>query len=257
MAALVGAGVHRQARRAEHQEGHARLDGGSSSGPARADRTSRRRSTVWHSGDMPESADEVYARVVAAAGVEGRLPTPPMAEWDVFPWESVDGAVVPKVLPAPAPETPREGEPGGRPCWICAGAVPEERIIWEDEHWLLTAESKPTGLPLVVVLWPREHVDFGDLGDDLAAERGRISNRLTRIIQGRPHGGGVHVNRGGDGSSHFHLWFFARPAGLAAVRGSYAVEWDDILPPGPEDVWRADLHAVATRLANTDGTARA
>ena len=39
--------------------------------------------------------------------------------------------------------------------------------------------------------------------------------------------------------------------------GSPAAEWNDILPPGPEDLWRADLHTVAVKLANWGGDARA
>ncbi len=34
------------------------------------------------------------------------------------------------------------------------------------------------------------------------------------------------------------------------------MEWDDILPPVPEAAWRADLHVVATKLANWGGHAR-
>ena len=85
---------------------------------------------LWHSVVMPESAAEMYARVLAAAE-GGRLPAPSMSGWEVFPWEAFD-----------------------------------------------------------------------------------------------------------------------------QIKGSYAVEWDDILPPVPEDVRRADLHAVATKLANWGGTAR-
>jgi hypothetical protein len=47
----------------------------------------------------------------------------------------------------------------------------------------------------------------------------------------------------------------ARTAGLLSTKGSFATEWDDILPPGPEEVWRADLAAVARKLATHDGTA--
>ena len=49
---------------------------------------------------MPESAAEMYARVRAAAE-DGQLPTPATIAWDIFPWEAVDGAVVPKPLAAP------------------------------------------------------------------------------------------------------------------------------------------------------------
>lgn len=204
---------------------------------------------------MPESADEVFARVQQAVGADGRLPAPPIAEWDVFPWEAVDGRVVPKVLPAPTVEGPREGE-DGRLCTVCAGSVPADRVVWEDEHWILMTQEA-SGMPLVLTLWTREHLDYGDLDDDRASELGRISNRLVRIAEALPGIGRVHVNRWGDGSEHFHVWFFARTAGLDAIKGSYAVEWDEILPPVPDAVRRADLHTVATKLANWGGHARA
>ena len=47
--------------------------------------------------------------------------------------------------------------------------------------------------------------------------------------------------RYGDGGAHAHTWFVARTARLTGVIGSPVIEWDDVLPPGPEDVWRADL----------------
>lgn len=204
---------------------------------------------------MPESADELYARVTAAAGEGGRLPVPAMSAWEIFPWEAVDGAVVPKALAAPGAEEPREGE-GGKPCQACDGFGPEW-VVWEDEHWILTAFPEPSGLPLVLTLWTREHFDVGGFDDEHAAELGRIANRLVRIVEAMPGIGRVHVNRWGDGSSHSHIWFFARPEGFAQIKGSYAVEWDDVLPPVPDDVRRADLHTVATKLANWSGHARA
>ena len=205
---------------------------------------------------MPESAAEVYARAVAAAGTDGRLAAPPITTWDVFPWEVVDGAIAPKMLAEPTTEPPRVGDEGGKPCTACAGFDPA-RVVWEDEFWVLTREDEPTGLPLVLMLHTREHMDFGDLDDDLSSQFGRISNRLVRIIQGLENIGRVHVDRWGDGGAHFHVWFFARTKGLANILGSYAVEWDEILPPGPADVRDADLHVVATKLANWGGHARA
>lgn len=210
----------------------------------------------WHSGRMPESAEEVHARVVAAVGEGGRLPMPPTTEWDIFPWEVVDGELAPRALRPPQDEPPRWGESPDRPCGACAGFDPD-RVVWEDEHWVLTHDGRPSGLPLVLVLHTREHQDLPDLDDELASQFGRISTRLARIIGHLPHIGRVHVNRWGDGSAHFHVWFFARTARLADVLGSYAVEWDALLPPGPEDVWRADLRTVATKLANWGGHARA
>jgi diadenosine tetraphosphate (Ap4A) HIT family hydrolase len=205
---------------------------------------------------MPESADEVYARVVAAVGRDGRLPTPSLTGWDTFPWEAVDETVVPKVLPPPGEERVRDGDDGGGPCPACTGAL-ADRVVWEDEYWFVTRDEEPSGLPLVLTLWTREHVDVGDLDDEHAGELGRMCNRLVRIMQSLPNIGRVHVGRWGDGCAHLHVWFVARTKGLANILGSYAVEWDEILPPVPEDVWRADLHAVAGKLANWGGHARA
>ena len=165
------------------------------------------------------------------------------------------GELRPKPLAVPTTEKPRNGEDGPFGCHACA--VPDERVVWEDEHWQLIHDGAPTGLPVVLLLNTREHLDAGELSDDLASELGRITNRLVRIIEGLDGVGRCHVNRWGDGGKHFHLWFFARTQGLARILGSYAVEWDDILPPVPEDLWRADLHTIATKLANWGGDARA
>ena len=123
---------------------------------------------------------------------------------------------------------------------------------------MLTAEAKPTGLPLVLTLWTREHLDDGDLDDDLASQLGRISNRLVRIIEGPARtSAGCTSTAGATGPRTSTSGSSPAPRDFASIQGSYAVEWDDILPPGPEDVWRADLHAVATKLANWGGHARA
>ena len=36
---------------------------------------------------MGESAEELYARALGAADGEGRLPLPPLDEWETFPFE--------------------------------------------------------------------------------------------------------------------------------------------------------------------------
>ncbi|MGH3362995.1 MAG: hypothetical protein ACRDOM_11105 [Nocardioides sp.] len=205
---------------------------------------------------MPESAEEVYARVTAEVEQRGRLPMPDVGGWATFPWEVADGRVVPRRLAAPTDEPPRWGDAPDRPGGMCAG-VDAQRAVWENERWVVTHEGAPSGLPLVLVLHTKEHLDYPDLDDELASEYGRISVWLTRIMERLPHIGRVHVNRWGDGGSHFHVWFFARTQRLADVLGSYAVEWDEILPPGPEEVWRADVAEVARRLATHDGRALA
>ncbi|MXG90086.1 HIT family protein [Nocardioides flavescens] len=205
---------------------------------------------------MAETAEQVHARVLDAAG-SGHLPMPPQGGWDVFPWTVVDGQIVPRQLPPPADEAPRWGESPDKPCGLCANGADPERIVWEDEHWTLSHPGGPSGLPVVLMLEPREHLDFGQLDDDLASEYGRITNRLVRIIEALPNIGRCHTMRIGDGGAHMHIWFLGRTARLSTVLGSPTTEWDDIIPPGPEDVWREDLRAIATKLANWGGDARA
>jgi diadenosine tetraphosphate (Ap4A) HIT family hydrolase len=202
---------------------------------------------------MPESAEEVYARVVAQVGKDGRLPMPPVEEWDMFPWELVEGELKPKVLAPPlAAEEPRWGE-GDKPC-ACEKGEPAN-AIWGNDRWVVKSTDKPVGMPLVLFLESREHLDFDEMDDELAAELGRVTSWLHRIMARLPHIGRVHVCKWGDGSAHLHVWFIARTARLPHVRGSMAVEWNEMLPPGPEDVWRADLKRVADRLATHDGEA--
>jgi diadenosine tetraphosphate (Ap4A) HIT family hydrolase len=203
---------------------------------------------------MAESAEQVHDRIRAAVG-EGHLAAPPSNAWDNFPWDVVDGQIVPRRLPPPADDPVRSGE-GDRPCPSCAG-VPPERVVWEDDLWVLKHFGEPSGLPLVLLLEPRQHLDLGQLDDELASQLGRITNRLVRIVEGLDNIARCHVLRYGDGGAHAHTWFVARTARLTGVIGSPVIEWDDVLPPGDEAVWRADLHAVATKLANWGGTARA
>ena len=110
-------------------------------------------------------------------------------------------------------------------------------------------------MPLVLWLNANEHLDFPDLDDEQAAELGRISVWLCRIMSNLPHVGRVHVCRWGDGSEHMHTWFIARPARIPGVIGSLAVEWDQMLPPPPEDIWLADVATIAKKLATHDGRA--
>ena len=204
---------------------------------------------------MPESPEELHARVVAAVGEGGRLPMPPVHEWEHFPWEMVDGELRPRVVRAPygGPERPRAGE-GGVDCFSCTGDGNANRV-WENTRWKLTHPPAPKGLPMVLWLSAKEHLDYPDMDDDLASEYGRVSTWLCRIMERLPHIGRVHVNRWGDGSEHLHVWFIARPARIPGMLGSLVVEWDEMLPPVPEGVWRADIHEVARKLATHDGKA--
>ena len=188
---------------------------------------------------MPETPEELYARVQR----EG-LRMPPVDEWETWPFE---GSLQPRGLQPPvATEEPRRGEDAAD-CWVCTKAA--EEAIWSDEQWLVTSVPEPNGLPCVVLLFPRRHVDLGELNDEEAGELGRMLVRVERAVRAVPHVGRVHVCRWGDGSYHLHYWFMARPARFPQLIGSFAAVWDDVLPPTPEHVWRENLEIVARVLS--------
>ncbi len=196
---------------------------------------------------MAESAEELYARALEAADDERRLPVPPLSEWETFPFE---GEIRVRPLRPPGDEPSRLGE-DPTDCWRCRQG--EEDAIWSDERWLLTPLQKPSGLPVIVLLQPREHCDLGDLPPHLAAELGPLIVRVERAVDRVGEIGRVHVGRWGDGSAHLHFWFIARPARMPQLRTSFAAIWDDILPPLPEELWRANLAVVARALAEGGG----
>lgn len=179
-----------------------------------------------------------------------RLPLGDVAESDLFPLE---GEILVRPLEAPVePEPARGGEPGGGPCWACER--PDAGAIWRNARWVVRANPADRhGLPVVLVLQPRAHHDLEDLSTELAAELGPMIQRVARAVASLPDVGRVHVNRWGDGGSHFHLWFLARPRGLWQMRGAMLAVWDDLLPPVPPDEARAGLAAVAASLAAVDG----
>jgi len=187
---------------------------------------------------LPETPEELYERAKDA------LRIPPVEEWETWPFE---GAVQPRALQPPeAEERPRFGE-GGVDCNRCAAS--DDEYLWVDERWRLWSFPEPTGLPVVVLLESREHyAEPGDLPDELAGELGVLQARIERAIRGLGNVGRVHVCRWGDGGAHLHWWFMARPARLPQLIGSFAAVWDDILPPVPEEQWRADVEALAAAL---------
>ena len=144
-------------------------------------------------------------------------------------------------------EEPRFGE-GGVDCRRCAAG--DDDYIWTSERWRLHALDEPSGLPVVVLLEPREHFsEPGDLPEELAAELGVMLGRVERAIRSIGEIGRVHVCRWGDGGEHLHWWFMARPARIPQLIGSFAAIWDDILPPVPEEIWRANLAAVVAAMS--------
>lgn len=198
---------------------------------------------------MPESAEELYRRALGAADADGRLSLPPLDEWDTFPFE---GEIRVRPLEAPAEEKPRQGE-GGVDCERCATG--DEDALWSDEHWLVAPLPRPSGLPVVVLLYPKAHVDLHELPPARQAELGPLIVRVERAVAGIEGIARVHVGRWGEGSEHLHVWFMARPARMTQLRSSFAAIWDDILPPVPEDVRRENNAAVGRALAAGGGRA--
>lgn len=173
---------------------------------------------------------------------------PDFTQWPSFPFE---GDLRVKQLDDPVPvEPPRKGE-GNRECIACS--APDEAYIWVGERWRVRAMDRPTGLPMVLILESRSHLDLGDLPNLLAAELGVMTVRLERAIRSLDDVARVHVNRWGDGSAHLHLWFLARPYGRLQLRGTFLSLWDSILPPIPEAKWRENLALVAAWLADFGG----
>jgi diadenosine tetraphosphate (Ap4A) HIT family hydrolase len=187
---------------------------------------------------MPETPEQFWERT------HDQLQAPPVEAWETWPFE---GPVQPKPLEPPVErEKPRHGE-AGVDCHACE--APDDAYVWTNERWRLRALDKPSGLPVVVLLEPREHFSApGDLPEDLAGELGVLTSRIERAVRSVDGVGLVHVLRYGEGSEHLHIWFMARTARMEQLRSSFAAIWDDVLPPTPEDLWRANLDLVVEAL---------
>ncbi|MEV0714791.1 hypothetical protein [Asanoa sp. NPDC050611] len=182
---------------------------------------------------MPHSADSV----------------PAYTKWPSFPFE---GDLRVKKLAEPVDAEPRRKGEDAADCVACN--TPDDAYIWVSERWRVRAMERPTGLPMVLILEARSHLDLGDLPNLLAAELGVMTVRLERAVRSLDGVARVHVNRWGDSSAHLHMWFLARPYGQLQLRGTFLSLWDDILPPIAESVWRENLALVAAWLAEFGGT---
>jgi diadenosine tetraphosphate (Ap4A) HIT family hydrolase len=194
--------------------------------------------------------EEFYEHALSAADAEGRLPLARMTEWDISPFEP-DGLRVSPLRPPVVPEKPRHGE-DPTDCTSCAR---RDQGLWFDPHWRLSRVAG-VGVPLALMLHPRDHYDLADLPDDLAAELGLLTVQVVRHVQAVAHVARAHVYRLGDGGAHLHVWFFARPEGQAQLYGSWLPVWDDLLPEYPADIADADAAAVVDALITSYGGSR-
>jgi hypothetical protein len=194
--------------------------------------------------------DEFYDHAISAADPSGRLPLARMTGWDICPFEA-DGLRVAPLRPPVLPEPGRHGEDPAD-CRACAN---KDEGIWINDRWRLSRIAK-VGVPLVLMLHPRDHYDLADLPDDLAGELGVLTTHIGRHIEALPHIARSHVYRIGDGGAHLHVWFFARPQGQAQLYGSWLVVWDDLLPEYPAAEADADAAIVADALIASYGGRR-
>jgi len=185
-------------------------------------------------------------RLLVVPEIPGKLPD--FVSWPSFPFEG-DLRVKP-LEPVADVEPPRHGEDIAD-CPACA--APDDAYIWVSERWRVRAMDRPSGLPMVLILESRSHLDLGDLPNLLAAELGVMTVRLERAIRSLDGVARVHVNRWGDGAAHLHLWFLARPAGRLQLRGPFLSLWNDILPAASEEQWRENLALIAAWLAEFGG----
>jgi diadenosine tetraphosphate (Ap4A) HIT family hydrolase len=194
--------------------------------------------------------EDFYEHALAAADGEARLPLARMTGWEISPFEQ-DGLKVSRLRPPVLPEPPRHGEDPEN----CGTCRKRDEGVWFNERWRLGRIGE-VGVPLVLMLYPRDHYDLPDLPDDMAAEMGVLTTQVARHIEALPGISRSHVYRIGDGGAHLHVWFFARPEGQAQLYGSWLVVWDDLLPEYPAEIADADAAAVADALVASYGGRR-
>lgn len=199
---------------------------------------------------MALGPEEFYEHALSAADAENRLPLSRMTGWEISPFEST-GLRVSPLRPPVVPERPRQGEDPSQ----CNSCKARDQGIWLDDHWRLT-RMPGVGVPLVLMLHPRDHFDMADLTDDLSAELGVLITHIARHIEGVRNVARAHVYRIGDGGVHLHVWFFARPLGQSQLYGSWLPVWDDLLPDYPDAVAQADAETVVGALVGSYGGQR-
>jgi diadenosine tetraphosphate (Ap4A) HIT family hydrolase len=171
-----------------------------------------------------------------------------LAELVADPWFPFEGDVrVKQLLPPELPEPPRS-DATAADCSSCA--ADDSAYIWTDDQWRLRGYGEPAPFAGIVLLESRRHHDsYADLPAERLAEIGPLTARVERALLTLPRVARVHVARWGDGSAHFHQWFFPRPLGQLQLRGSMLPVWLDVLPPLPAAARAEALARVAEAMA--------
>ncbi|HVD64326.1 MAG TPA: hypothetical protein VNC14_08535 [Lapillicoccus sp.] len=204
---------------------------------------------------MPESAEEFYARIAAAADDEGRLAfRRGVEDWETFPLDSSSWRLRP-IGPLLDSERPRSAEDVAD-CWCRRVDANldhgQAKIVWRDAHWVLGA-SRESGIPVTLFLEPRRHADLVDLPEERAAEMGRLLVVVAAAVEALPSVGRAHVCRWGDGSAHLHWWVMGRPARVPQLLGSFLPLWEEYLPRIPPAVRDENVRFVVDRVVDTYG----
>src|ERR1051325_7254814 len=118
--------------------------------------------------------DEFHAHALEAADDEGRLPLARMTGWDISPF-APEGLRVSSLREPVLPEAPRHGEDRAD----CSSCRKRDEGLWLNDNWRLTRIAR-AGVPLILMLHPRDHHDLEDLPDELAAELGVLTKHLAR-----------------------------------------------------------------------------
>jgi hypothetical protein len=195
-----------------------------------------------------ESPEDYHARIVAAAGADGRLAVAveEMPGWDIYPYE-IDSLRLKPLQPLAGAEPARRGEDAAD-CWCADGFGPDDgTLVWSNGRWRVGLAAQ-SGLPVQLVLSPLEHHDLPSLPTDLAAEMGQIIVAVSDAVEHVPSVGRVHLAKYGDGGAHLHLLFLGRPARALQFRGSPLLDWEENLPRVPLEVLQANARVVSERL---------
>ncbi len=211
---------------------------------------------MWDDGKQPESAEDFYARVLAATGPDGRLgvAVEEMPGWDIYPFE-IDSLRLKPLQPLADEEPARVGEnPAGCSCARPPDPALAERLVWSNERWQLHLDTSMK-LPIGVNLGPREHCDLPTVPDHLAGEMGLLIVAVSAALESLPSVGRVQLAKYGDGGAHLHLFLFGRPARMLQLRGSPLLDWEENLPQVPLEVHRANAEHVARHLLEDVGGA--